>query len=187
MSTRRQWLFRASTNHLAHVDGALVRPHMPNMLLPYVVPAEPTAAQAIVEIREQLEIFDDWMDRYQFIIELGRKLPPFPAGLMDDAHRVPGCQSQVWMDARLESGVLYLAGASDAAIVSGLVALLLRIYSGRTPAEILATDPGFLTDLGLIAALSTNRGNGVASMAQAIQAAARHAQEPGGDARRVAS
>jgi cysteine desulfuration protein SufE len=68
-----------------------------------------------------------------------------------------------------------LAGASDAAIVSGLVALLLSVYSGRTPAEILATDPMFLTDLGLIAALSTNRGNGVAAMAQAIQRRAKEA------------
>ena len=117
------------------------------------------------------------MDRYQFIIELGRTLPPFPPAWMDDAHRVPGCQSQVWMQAELQDGRLMLAGASDAAIVSGLVALLLRVYSGRTPAEILATDPAFLTDLGLIAALSTNRGNGVASMAQAIRAAALAARQ----------
>jgi cysteine desulfuration protein SufE len=77
------------------------------------------------------------------------------------------------MQAELQEGKLMLAGASDAAIVSGLVALLLRVYSGRPPAEILSTSPDFLTDLGLIAALSTNRGNGVASMAQAIQHAAR--------------
>jgi cysteine desulfuration protein SufE len=118
-------------------------------------------------------VFDDWMDRYQFIIELGRTLPPFPADWMNDAHRVPGCQSQVWMETRRQDGKIYLAGASDAAIVSGLVALLLRVYSGRTPAEIAATDPKFLSDLGLIAALSSNRGNGVASMAQAIRKAAK--------------
>ncbi len=103
------------------------------------------------------------MDRYQFIIELGRKLPPFPEAWMDDAHRVPGCQSKVWMEAALQDGVLRLAGGSDAAIVSGLVALLLRVYSGRTPAEIVATDPVFLRDLGLLEALSTNRGNGIAA------------------------
>ena len=146
------------------------------MSLPFMNPSEDTAQRAITEIREELDVFDDWMDRYQFIIELGRKLPAFPQAWMDDAHRVPGCQSQVWMQSRLENGRLYLAGASDAAIVSGLVALLLRVYSGRPPAEIAATDPAFLTKLGLIAALSTNRGNGVASMAQAIQAAARAAQ-----------
>ena len=147
------------------------------MTNPYVHPEEPTAAEAIAAIAEELDVFDDWMDRYQFIIELGRKLPPFPTAWMDDAHRVPGCQSQVWMNASFQEGRLSLAGASDAAIVSGLVALLLRIYSGRPPAEILATDPKFLTDLGLIAALSTNRGNGVASMAQAIHAAARQAED----------
>jgi cysteine desulfuration protein SufE len=88
---------------------------------------------------------------------------------MDDAHRVPGCQSQVWMEAAERDGKLYFAGASDAAIVSGLVALLLRVYSGRPAAEVLATDPVFLRDLGLMEALSTNRGNGVASMTRAIR------------------
>ncbi len=78
------------------------------------------------------------------------------------------------MEAREQDGKLFLAGASDAAIVSGLVALLLRVYSGRSREEIDRTDPSFLTDLGLIAALSSNRGNGVASMAQAIRAAAHH-------------
>jgi len=141
------------------------------MIAPFVTPPEDTAAAAVAAIREELEVFDDWMDRYQFIIELGRKLPAFPPEWMNDAHRVPGCQSQVWLQTHLQDGRLYLAGASDAAIVSGLVALLLRVYSGRTKAEIAATDPAFLTDLGLIAALSSNRGNGVASMAAAIRRA----------------
>ena len=143
------------------------------MTAPFLDPQDDTAADAIADIRESLDIFDDWMDRYQFIIELGRKLPPFPAEWMDDAHRVPGCQSQVWMQAQFDGGRLYLAGASDAAIVSGLVALLLKVYSGRPPGEILDTSAGFLADMGLIAALSTNRGNGVASMAEAIQNMAR--------------
>ncbi len=136
---------------------------------PFVRPEEPTAAAAIAAIGEELEVFDDWMDRYQFIIELGRKLPPFPDAWTDDAHRVPGCQSRVWMEVAPRDGALFFAGASDAAIVSGLVALLLRVYSGRSPVEILATDPVFLKDLGLIEALSTNRGNGIASMARAIR------------------
>lgn len=140
---------------------------------PFVTPEEPTAADAIAAIRDELEVFDDWMDRYQHIIELGRKLPPFPRDWQDDAHRVPGCQSQVWMDAAMRDGRMYLAGASDAAIVSGLVALLLRVYSGRAPAEVLATDPVFLKDLGLLEALSTNRGSGIASMARKIGEAAR--------------
>ena len=139
---------------------------------PFVQPAEPTAADAISAIGDELGLFDDWMDRYQFIIDLGRKLPAFPPGWADDAHRVPGCQSKVWMEAAMQGPVLRLAGASDAAIVSGLVALLLRVYSGRSPAEIVATDPVFLRELGLLEALSTNRGNGIAAMARAIREAA---------------
>ncbi len=145
------------------------------MTNPFVIPAEPTASEAIAAIGEELEVFDDWMDRYQYIIELGRKLPPFPADWTDDAHRVPGCQSQVWMESDLAEGRLRLAGASDAAIVSGLVALLLRVYSGRPPDEVLRTDPVFLRDLGLLEALSTNRGNGIAAMARAVQQAAQAA------------
>jgi len=136
---------------------------------PFLIPPEPTAADAIAAIADELGSFDDWMDRYQFIIEMGRNLPPFPNEWADDAHRVPGCQSRVWMEPVLRDGKLYFAGASDAVIVSGLVAMLLRVYSGRTPAEILATSPAFLTDLGLIQALSTNRGNGIAAMAQKLQ------------------
>jgi len=136
---------------------------------PFVHPDEPSAAEAIAAIGEELDVFDDWMDRYQFIIELGRKLPTFPAEWADDAHRVPGCQSRVWMEGALRGGRLFLAGVSDAAIVSGLIALLLRVYSGRLPDEIIATDPVFLKDLGLLEALSTNRGNGIAAMARKIR------------------
>ena len=136
---------------------------------PFLVPDEATAAEAIAAIGEELEVFDDWMERYGYIIELGRKLPPFPKDWQNDSHRVPGCQSQVWMEADMRDGRMMLAGASDAAIVSGLVALLLRVYSGRTPAEVLATDPSFLRDLGLLEALSTNRGNGIAAMARRIR------------------
>ncbi len=136
---------------------------------PFVLPEEPTAADAIAAISEELGVFDDWMDRYQYIIELGRKLPPFPEEWSNDAHRVPGCQSRVWMEAVRRGGKLFYAGASDAAIVSGLIAMLLRVYSGRSPAEIAATDPVFLKDLGLLEALSTNRGNGIAAMARKVR------------------
>ncbi len=158
-----------------NLDASGVAPHMAAMTDPFVVPEDPTAAAAIAAIGEELDVFDDWMDRYQYIIELGRKLPAFPDAWADDAHRVPGCQSRVWMHAQQRDGKLFLAGASDAAIVSGLVALLLRVYSGRTPDEIAATDPVFLKDLGLIEALSTNRGNGIAAMARKIREAAAHA------------
>ncbi|HEX3350300.1 MAG TPA: SufE family protein [Acetobacteraceae bacterium] len=136
---------------------------------PFVMPEDATAADAIAGIDDDLSVFDDWMDRYQYIIELGRKLPTFPDAWANDAHRVPGCQSRVWMESVLREGKLYLAGASDAAIVSGLIALLLRVYSGRSPREIAATDPVFLKELGLLEALSTNRGNGIAAMARKIR------------------
>jgi len=139
---------------------------------PFVKPEEPSAAEAIAAVESDLDLFDDWMDRYGFIIDLGRKLPPFPEEWQDDAHRVPGCQSKVWMEATVRDGRMYLAGASDAAIVSGLVALLLRVYSGRSPAEILQTSPEFLRDMGLLQNLSSNRGSGIASMAARIRDAA---------------
>lgn len=136
-------------------------------------PEDPTAAAAIQAIGDDLALFEDWMERYEWIIELGRKLPPYPADWQDEAHRVQGCQSQVWLAAQQEADRVWFTGASDAAIVSGLVALVLRVYSGRTKAEILATPATFLHDLGLIGALSTNRGNGVAAMVERIQAIAR--------------
>ena len=145
---------------------------------PFFQPEEPTAAEAIAAIADELNFFDDWMERYQFIIELGLKLPPFPDAWANDAHRVPGCQSRVWMEAVPRDGKLYFAGASDAAIVSGLVALLLRVYSGRSPAEIAATDPVFLKDLGLLEALSTNRGNGIAAMARKVREVAAQTPPP---------
>lgn len=135
----------------------------------FVQPQEDDAAQAITAIGDELSLFDDWMERYQYIIELGRKIPAFPQEWQNDAHRVPGCQSQVWLEAEERDGRLFFAGASDAAIVQGLVALLLRVYSGRTRDEILETEPVFLHELGLVKALSANRGNGVEAMAKAIR------------------
>jgi cysteine desulfuration protein SufE len=136
---------------------------------PFVAPEDPSAEAAIAAIGDDLAVLDDWEERYRYIIDLGRKLPAFPEAWADDAHRVPGCQSRVWMDAVLRDGRMYYAGVSDAAIVSGLIAMLLRVYSGRTPAEIAATDPVFLKQLGLLEALSTNRGNGIAAMARKVR------------------
>ncbi len=154
---------------MLQLDVSAVWLHLLGMTDSFFLPEDDNAASAIAAIAEELDLFDDWMDRYQHIIDLGRKLPPFPAAWQDEAHRVLGCQSQVWLQPELRDGLLYFAGSSDAAIVSGLVAMLLRVYSGRPPAEILATDPVFLKELGLIEALSSNRGNGVASMARKIQ------------------
>ena len=135
----------------------------------FLEPAQPSTAEAIDLLHDELFLFDDWMDRYQLIIELGQSLPPFPEAWKTDERLVPGCQSRVWLEPRARDGKLYFAGASDAAIVSGLVALLLQVYSGRAPAEIRATPASFLKDWGLIGALSGNRGNGIAAMAERIQ------------------
>lgn len=146
---------------------------------PFVTPAEPTAAEAIAALKEELAFFDDWLDRYEQVIDWGRALPAFPAEWQEPSRKVEGCQSQVWLEPRLADGRLWLAGASDAAIVQGLVAMMLRIYSGRAPQEILATDAGgFLKEMDLLGNLSANRGNGVAALIRRIRtlaAAAPHA------------
>jgi cysteine desulfuration protein SufE len=141
----------------------------------FVIPTEPSANDAIAALKEEFAFFDDWMDRYQQVIDWGRALPPFPEVWKDPSRRVEGCQSQVWIEARIENGRIWLAGASDAAIVQGLVAMLLRVYSGRTPEEALAVDPGFLKDLDLIGNLSANRGNGIAALIRRLRAIATEA------------
>jgi cysteine desulfuration protein SufE len=142
---------------------------------PFVIPSEPCATDAVAALKDEFEFFDDWMDRYEQVIDWGRALPAFPDAWKEPSRKVDGCQSQVWIEPRVENGRLWLAGASDAAIVQGLVAMLLRVYSGRTPDEILATDPGFLKELDLIGNLSANRGNGVAALIRRIRALATEA------------
>ena len=137
--------------------------------------SEVTAAQQ--EIIEEFGLFDDWMDRYQYLIDLGRRLPEFPDELRTDEHRIRGCQSQVWFVASEENGRLNFRAISDAAIVSGLIALLLRIYSGRAPQDILDTPPSFVEALALEQHLSPTRSNGLSSMLKAIRNFATEALE----------
>jgi cysteine desulfuration protein SufE len=129
--------------------------------------SEVAAAQQ--EIIEEFGLFDDWMDRYQYLIDLGRRLPEFPEELRTDEHRIRGCQSQVWFVPEKRDGRLYFQAISDAAIVSGLIALLLRLYSGREPQDILATPPDFVEALELQSHLSPTRSNGLSSMLKAIR------------------
>lgn len=136
---------------------------------PYILPEEDSAREAIEAIREELELFDDWTERYRYLIELGQKLPAFPIEWQNDKFRVVGCQSQVWLNHIKKADKFYFAGSSDAVIVKGLIALLLRIYSGRTATEIAEIDPVFIKELGLTGALSANRSNGIMSMVKAIQ------------------
>ena len=146
------------------------------MSAPFVTPEEQSAREAIDAIRDELSLFDDDEGYYDYIIDQGRKLPALPSDWQDDAHRLSGCLARVWLEEeRRDDGRLFLAGGSDSTIVSGLVRLVLRVYSGRPPSEILSTDPAFLKELGLIRSLTQNRSNGVDSMARAIQSRARAA------------
>ena len=130
----------------------------------------------IEQIIDDFGVIDDWDERYRYIIDLGRKMPPFPDALRTDGVKVRGCASQVWLVSARENGKLTFVGDSDALIVRGLIALLLQLYSGKPPAEILAIDAKqILTGLGLDTHLSQQRSNGLFSMVERIRADARAA------------
>ncbi|MEE4330483.1 MAG: SufE family protein [Wenzhouxiangella sp.] len=120
------------------------------------------------EIIDEFGLFDDWMDRYQYLIDLGRKLEPIPENERTDDRLLAGCQSRVWLIAEGDSDRLTFRANSDAAIVSGLIALLLRVYSGRSAAEILDSEPRFVNAIGLSEHLSPTRANGLNAMLRAI-------------------
>ncbi|MGH8145583.1 MAG: SufE family protein [Rhodanobacteraceae bacterium] len=136
---------------------------------------DPTIQDMQQEIIEEFGFFDDWTGRYQYLIDLGRKLPSLTEAEMTDANKVDGCQSQVWIVVSGDAGALDMRATSDSAIVSGLVALLLRVYSGRSAQEILDTDPAFINAIGLGKHLSPTRSNGLASMVKTIKAHAERA------------
>jgi len=138
-------------------------------------PLEPTAAEAQAAIREEFAFFDDWSERYQYLIDLGRKLPPFPDEWKTEEHRLHGCQSMVWIVPSGDASRLDFAAVSDSAIVSGLVYLALRVYSGRPAGEILATEPDYIADIGLARHLSPTRSNGLAALLGFIRERARAA------------
>ena len=117
-------------------------------------------------------LFDNWVDRYQYIIDMGRQLPPFPEAEKTEARKIQGCQSQVWLLTHAEGERLEFQAVSDSAIVSGLIAILMRIYSGRACREILATPPSFITAIGLDQHLSPTRSNGLHAMLATIRKAA---------------
>jgi len=134
--------------------------------------------QAQLELIDEFSFFDNWMDRYQYIVDLGRRLPEFPDASKTEANKIKGCQSQVWFLAETKDDRLRFQAISDAAIVSGLIAMLLRIYSDRKPQDILDTPADFVTDLGLEQHLSATRSNGLASMLTAIRSFAQEAASP---------
>ena len=127
------------------------------------------------DVIEEFAFFDNWVDRYQYLIDLGRRLPALTALELVDENKIKGCQSQVWFVANQQDGRLTFRAISDAAIVSGLIALLLRIYSGRYPQDILDTPPNFVVALEFEQHLSATRSNGLSSMLKAIRAFATEA------------
>jgi len=138
-------------------------------------PLEPTAAEAQAAIKEEFAFFGDWSERYQYLIDLGRKLPPFPEASKIAEHRLLGCQSLVWIVPSGDASRLDFAAVSDSAIVSGLIFLALRVYSGRSAREILDTEPGYIADIGLAKHLSPTRSNGLASLLAFIRETAQRA------------
>ncbi|MGM0615217.1 MAG: SufE family protein [Pseudomonadota bacterium] len=131
--------------------------------------------QAQQELVEEFEIFDNWMDRYQYIIDMGKQLPEFPDTLKTEENKIQGCQSNVWMIHEQQGDKLTFKATSDAAIVSGLIAVLLRIYSERSADDIQNTPPHFMADLGLDKHLSPTRSNGLNAMLERIYSIAKQA------------
>jgi cysteine desulfuration protein SufE len=122
------------------------------------------------ELREHFELFDGWEDRYRYLIDLGKQLPPMPAELKNDLTKVDGCLSQVWLLGRLDGDRMRYLADSDAAIVRGLIAVLMVAYDKKTPTEIAATDARTLFDeLGFGSHVSMNRRNGFFAMVSRIQ------------------
>ncbi|MFC0268390.1 SufE family protein [Kushneria aurantia] len=130
------------------------------------------SAQAQQELLEEFDMFDNWMDRYQYIIDLGKLLPAFPEEWKNSETRVDGCQSNVWLHSEMRGEALHFDAISDAAIVSGLIAILMRIYNDRPPQEIVDTPPDFFAELGLDQHLSPTRSNGLHAMLERIKTSA---------------
>jgi cysteine desulfuration protein SufE len=140
-----------------------------------VQPIEASAAEAQQAIADEFAFFGDWSERYQYLIDLGRKLPPLPEDARTEANRIQGCQSKVWIVASGDASFMEFDAASDSSIVAGLVYLALRVYSGRSAEEILATQPDYIAKIGLSKHLSPTRSNGLAAVLDFIRATARAA------------
>lgn len=128
-----------------------------------------TIDQVQNEIIDEFSVFSDWMDKYAYLIELGNDLKDLDPKEKTDQNLIKGCQSRVWLVAELKDGKINYRGESDAVIVKGLVALLLRVVSGRTPQEIMESDLHFIDDLGLKQHLSPTRSNGLLAMVKQIR------------------
>ena len=128
--------------------------------------------EAKAALIEDFSMYDEWLDKYEYLIDLGKKLDTYPEEAKVDSKLIKGCQSRVWLDWKLEGGRLWFAADSDAIITKGIISLLIGVYSGRTPAEIAADDFSFIDELGLKENLSPTRANGLASMIATIRTVA---------------
>ncbi len=122
--------------------------------------------QAIIA---DFSLYEDWMDKYTYLIELGNELVPIDAACKVDQNLIRGCQSRVWLQQKMEGDLLIFEAESDALIVKGLVALLMKVFSGRTPQEILDAEPYFIDEIGLRQHLSPTRSNGLMAMVKQIK------------------
>ena len=121
------------------------------------------------QVIEDFSLYDEWLDKYEYLIELGKALEPFPEEKKTEDRLIKGCQSRVWLDSELRNGRLYFQADSDAIITKGIISLLISVYSGRTPEEIAADDFGFVAEIGLKENLSPTRANGLVSMIETIK------------------
>ena len=131
-----------------------------------------TLEEAEKDVVETLSMYEEWLDKYEYLIDLGKNLEPYPEEKKTDDRLIKGCQSRVWLDYRMEEGRLYFNADSDAIITKGIISLLIGIYSGRTPQEIAGSDFSFIEKIGLKENLSPTRANGLASMIATIKTAA---------------
>ena len=131
-----------------------------------------TLEQAENEVVETFSMYEEWIDKYEYLIDLGKNLEPYPEEKKTDDRLIKGCQSRVWLDYRMDGGRLYFNADSDAIITKGIISLLIGIYSGRTPKDISGSDFSFIEKIGLKENLSPTRANGLASMIASIKAAA---------------
>jgi cysteine desulfuration protein SufE len=138
-------------------------------------PMEATAADAQKAIIEEFAFFSDWSERYQYLIDLGKKLPDLKLEWKTEEHRLHGCQSMVWIVPEGNKDKLVFNAISDSTIVSGLIFLALRVYSGRSAEEIMNTAPDYISQIGLAKHLSPTRSNGLKSLLQFIQQTAHSA------------
>ena len=128
------------------------------------------------QVIEDFSSYDEWLDKYEYLIELGKGLEALPEEKKTEDNLIKGCQSRVWLDSELKDGRLYFSADSDAIITKGIISLLIGIYSGCTPEEIAADDFGFVEEIGLRENLSPTRAGGLASMIQTIKEIAENAE-----------